>query len=100
MFSGPGRPTPEAVPVSGGASVVVTVPFGTSEGTHTVYAVTSPSGESAAAGIVVDDTAPPPPVLTRTPATLSSGSVTFEYTEADGLASGVQDVAGDPAATV
>ena len=43
----------------------VTVPPGTSDGAHTVYGVTSPSGSTAAAGILVDGAPPPLPELTR-----------------------------------
>lgn len=81
-----GTATPTAVPAGGGGSVVVTVPAGTSDGAHTIYAVTSPSGDTAAAGIVVDSAAPPPPTLTLTPAALTGDTVTFEYTEAEASA--------------
>jgi len=65
----------------------VTVPPGTSDGAHTVYGVTSPSGSTAAAGILVDGTPPPLPELTYTPGALSNGSVSFEYTEAEAASS-------------
>lgn len=81
-----GASTPTAVPVGGGGSVVVTVPSGTSEGAHTVYALAAPSGDVATAGIVVDATPPPPPVLTLTPAATSGDAVTFAYTEAESSA--------------
>src|SRR6185436_10670504 len=51
-------PTPAAVPAGWGGLATVTVPAGTSDGAHTVYAVTSPSGETGAAAILVDGTAP------------------------------------------
>jgi hypothetical protein len=78
-----GNATPASVPATGGGSAAVMVPAGTSEGTHTVHAVTSPSGDSASADIVVDSTPPPPPVLTDTPAAVSGDTVTFGYTEAE-----------------
>ena len=81
-----GTTTPTAVPASGGGSVVVTVPAGTTEGSHTVYAVTSPTGDSARADIVVDSTAPPLPVLTLTPTAVSGDSVTFAFTESEAAA--------------
>ena len=62
-----GLPTPALVSIGGGGAVIVSVPAGTSDGPHTIYAVTSPSGAAASAGIVVDGTPPPPPVLTLTP---------------------------------
>jgi hypothetical protein len=78
-----GNATPASVPATGGGSAAVMVPAGTSEGTHTVHAVTSPSGDSASADIVVDSAPPPPPVLTDTPAAVSGDTVTFGYTEAE-----------------
>ena len=42
-----GVATPTAVPAGGGGAVTVVLPGGTTEGAHTVYAVTSPSAESA-----------------------------------------------------
>jgi hypothetical protein len=56
-----GAATPAPVPAGGSAAVTVTIPAGTSEGPHTVYAVASPSGESSAAGFVVNAL---PPALT------------------------------------
>jgi hypothetical protein len=81
-----GSATPATIPGGGGGSVIVTVPLGTSDGAHTVYAVASPSGDTAAAGIVVDGTAPPLPVLTLTPTATSGDTVTFAYTEAESSA--------------
>ncbi|MDQ3104609.1 MAG: hypothetical protein M3Q87_05220, partial [Actinomycetota bacterium] len=81
-----GSSTPAAVPAGGGGSVVVTVPAGTSDGAHTVYAVASPSGDAASAAIVVDGTPPPLPVLTLTPAAVSGDAVTFAYTESEASA--------------
>ena len=78
-----GTSTPTPVPGSGGGAVVVTVPAGTSDGAHTIYAVASPSGESAAAGIVVDGTPPPVPVLTSKPPATSGDAASFTYTEAE-----------------
>jgi hypothetical protein len=78
-----GTATPTAVPASSGGSVVVTVPAGTSEGTHAIYAVTSPSGDVAHADFVVDSTAPPLPVLTLTPTAVSGDTVTFAFTESE-----------------
>jgi hypothetical protein len=91
-----GSPTPATVPAGGAGSVVVTVPSGTSDGAHTVYAVASPSGDAAAAAIVVDGTPSPVPVLTLTPAAVSGDTVTFAYTEAE--ASATVDCALDGAA--
>lgn len=78
-----GTATPAAVPSGGSGSVVVSVPSGTSDGAHKIYAVTSPSGESAMADILVDGTAPPAPVLTQTPQAISGDAATFVYTEAE-----------------
>ncbi len=49
--------TPSTIPASGAASVAVTIPVGTSVGSHTVYAVGS-QGSQASAGIVRDTSAP------------------------------------------
>ncbi len=81
-----GTATPATVPASGGGAVGVTVPGGTSDGDHTVYAVTSPSGDAAGAAIVVDGTPPPAPVLTQAPTNPSGDTVTFAYTEAEASA--------------
>jgi len=78
-----GSATPATVPGGGGGAAVVTVPVGTSEGAHTVYAVSSPRGDTAAVAIVVDGTAPPPPVLTSTPTAVSGDAVMFAYTESE-----------------
>ena len=82
-----GNATPATVPAGGGGAAVVTVPAGTSDGTHSLHAVASPSGDDASVEIVVDSTAPPQPVLTSTPASVSGDSVTFGYTEAEATAS-------------
>ncbi len=81
-----GSATPATIPAGGGGAVSITVPAGTSEGAHTIYAVASPSGVSASAGIVVDSTPPPVPVLTLTPASPSGDTVTFAFTEAEATA--------------
>lgn len=81
-----GKPTPALIPAGGGGSVVVAVPVGTGDGAHTVYAVASPSGATAAATIVVDGTAPPVPVLTLTPAAISGAAATFAFTESEASA--------------
>ena len=78
-----GNATPATVPGSGEGTVSVTIPSGTTEGAHTVYAVASPSGDTATTGITVDSTPPPIPVLTVTPSTLSGDAATFAYTEAE-----------------
>ncbi len=77
-----GSPTPAAVPAGGSGAVTVTVPAGTPDGTHTIYAVTS-GGDVATAEVVVDNTAPPAPVFTVTPAAVSGDAVTFAWTEAE-----------------
>ena len=82
-----GNSTPAAVPGNGSGSVEVAIPAGTTEGTHKVYAVASPSGDAAAADIVVDATPPPAPVLTQTPTNPSGDSATFAFTEAEAGAS-------------
>ena len=51
VLSGTLAPTP--VPSGGGASITVTIPTGTSNGSHTVYAIGS-SGDVASAGITVN----------------------------------------------
>ncbi len=81
-----GTATPTTVPASGGGSVAFTVPAGTTEGTHTIYAVTSPSGDTATAAITVDATAPPVPVFTLTPTAVSGDTVTFAFTESEATA--------------
>ncbi len=48
-----GSTTPSTVPANGQATVSVTMPAGTSNGSHTVYAVGS-GGETASRGITVD----------------------------------------------
>jgi hypothetical protein len=53
-----GSIVPSPVPASGSASFSVTIPAGTPDGPHTVYAVGS-SGASTASGAVVVDTAAP-----------------------------------------
>ena len=80
-----GTATPAAVPAGGTASVTVVIPAGTSEGSHTVYAVASPSGENAGATVTVDDTTPPAPSITGGPANptnSTTASFTFTDTEA------------------
>ncbi|MDQ4145214.1 MAG: hypothetical protein M3198_16035 [Actinomycetota bacterium] len=57
--------TPVTIPSSGSASFSVTIPRGTSAGSHTVHA-TDGTGESAAASIKVDIAAPMPTLLTIT----------------------------------
>ena len=81
-----GGPTPATIPGSGGGAASITVPSGTSDGAHTLYAVASPSSDAAAAGIVVDGTPPPVPVLTGTPTLISGDSVSFTFTEAEATA--------------
>lgn len=81
-----GNPTPAVVPASGLGAVTVTVPSGTSDGTHTVYAVASPGGDMATADVVVDGTPPPPPVLTLTPTAVSGDAVSFAHTQAEAAA--------------
>ncbi len=78
-----GKPTPAVIPAAGDGSVVVTVPVGTSDGVHTVYAVASPSGTTASGRVLVDATPPPVPVLTLTPAAVSGDAVTFAFTESE-----------------
>ncbi|MFL5797130.1 MAG: beta strand repeat-containing protein [Actinomycetota bacterium] len=53
-----GLATPAAVPTGGGAGIAVTVPVGTADGAHTIYAVAAPSAESAPAAITVNTAAP------------------------------------------
>ncbi len=54
-----GTATPSSIPAGGGAAISVTIPAGTSNGSHTVYAVGS-LGTQAGAGITVAvDIAPP-----------------------------------------
>jgi hypothetical protein len=81
-----GTATPTTVPASGGGAVNVTVPAGTADGSHTIYAVASPSGDAGVADIVVDGTPPPVPVLTLTPTATSGDSVTFAFSEAEASA--------------
>ncbi|MFI2458176.1 Ig-like domain repeat protein [Streptomyces sp. NPDC019539] len=78
-----GTATPAVVPADGGGSVSLTVPTGTTDGAHKLYAVASPSGEAAAADIVVDATPPPAPVLTQTPTNPSGDSASFAFTEVE-----------------
>lgn len=91
-----GSPTPAMVPGGGGGAVVVTVPAGISDGAHSVYAVSSPSGDTGVAGIVVDGTAPPLPVLNLTPSNPSGDTVTFAYTEAEASATVECRIDADP----
>ncbi len=81
-----GAATPATIPGSGGGAVSITVPSGTSDGAHTLYAVASPSNDTAMVSIVVDGTPPPVPVLTGTPAATSGDSVTFTFTVAEATA--------------
>ena len=54
-----GTATPAPVPAGGGASITVSLPgSGISDGAHSVFAVASPSGESASASFTVDSTGP------------------------------------------
>jgi hypothetical protein len=83
-----GSSTPASVPAGGGAPVTVTLPSGTSEGAHTVYAVSSPTGEYASAAITVDNTPPPSPTLTSTPSSPTGATnATFAFTDSDPEAS-------------
>lgn len=68
-----GSTTPSPIPTDGQAAVAVTIPAGTSDGAHTVYAVGS-SGTTAGASIVVDTTAP---VVTSTIARTTGASAGF-----------------------
>ncbi len=78
-----GSTVPAAIPASGGGSVTLTVPQATTDGTHQVYAMATPSGDAAVADIVVDGTPPPVPTLTQTPTTVSGDSATFAFTNAE-----------------
>ena len=78
-----GSATPATIPGAGGGAALVTVPSGTSDGAHTIYAVASPSGDAASTSIVVDGTPPPLPVLTLTPTAVSGDAATFAYTESE-----------------
>ncbi|MFC7486166.1 hypothetical protein ACOCJ7_13030 [Knoellia sp. CPCC 206453] len=78
-----GNATPAVVPSGGGGALTVLIPSGASDGTHTVYAVASPTGEAAATDVVVDGTAPPAPVFTQTPVNPSGDTATFAFTEAE-----------------
>ncbi|MEO7268860.1 MAG: Ig-like domain repeat protein [Knoellia sp.] len=78
-----GNATPAAVPASGGGAVTVLIPSGAADGTHTVYAVASPTGEAASVAVVVDGTAPPGPVFTQTPANPSGNTATFAFTQSE-----------------
>jgi hypothetical protein len=83
-----GSPSPAAVPAGGGGPVTVTIPSGTSEGAHTIYAVSSPTGEYASTAVTVDNTPPPSPTLTSTPSSPTGAtSATFEFTDSDPEAS-------------
>jgi hypothetical protein len=57
--------TPNTVPAVGTAVVAVTIPKGTSNGSHTVYAIGS-SGDTASTSINVNVTPPSPTALTTT----------------------------------
>ncbi|WP_247046221.1 Ig-like domain repeat protein [Arthrobacter rhizosphaerae] len=78
-----GNATPATVPSGGGGAVTVLMPSGTGDGAHTIYAVASPTGDTAAAAVVVDGTAPPAPVLTQTPTNPGGDSATFAFTESE-----------------
>jgi len=53
-----GNATPAAVPAGGSAAVTITVPAGTSEGGHTVWAVGDQSSQASAAFVFSDGAAP------------------------------------------
>jgi hypothetical protein len=80
-----GTATPAAVPAGGSAPVTVTVPAGTTQGSHIVYAVASASGDSAGGAVTVDNTPPPSPTLTGSPSSFAnSAGATFSFTDAEG----------------
>ena len=79
-----GVATPTAVPAGGGGAVTVVLPGGTTEGAHTVYAVTSPSAESAGQAITVDNTPPPAPSITGGPSgAVAVTTATFTFTDSE-----------------
>ena len=60
-----GSSTPSTIPAGGGASISVTIPTGTSNGAHTVYALGS-LGTQAGAGITVAVDVAPPTITAQT----------------------------------
>jgi hypothetical protein len=79
-----GSPTPAAVPTGGGGSVSVTLPAGISDGPHTVYAVSAPSGDNAPAALTFDSTAPPSPTITSSPENPTTAtSASFSFTDSE-----------------
>jgi hypothetical protein len=58
-----GTATPTAAPTNGSASIQVTIPAGTANGSHTVHVVASTSGESASAAFSVTVAGGTPPTL-------------------------------------
>ena len=79
-----GTATPTTVPAGGAASVTVALPGPTPDGAHTIYAVASPSGESATALVTVDNTPPPTPTITSSPPDpANSTTASFSFTDSE-----------------
>lgn len=94
-----GSTTPSPVPTGGSATVSVTIPLGTTLGSHTVFAVGS-GGSTASAAISVVDTTPPTvsaAVIAKTqggtPGFVKQGGTFFVYANASDTGSTASGVA-------
>jgi hypothetical protein len=92
-----GSTTPSPIGVSGSATLSVTIPTGTSNGSHTVYAVGS-GGSTASASIIVDTVAPSVPAAAiaktqgGTAGFIKQGGTYYVYANVTDAGSGVATV--------
>jgi hypothetical protein len=95
-----GATVPLTIPVDGTASVLVTIPLGTADGSHTVYAVDG-AGDSAGASIAIDRTGPAVAVTAiiksqgGTAGYLHQGGTYYAYSSVSDALSGVASVGAD-----
>lgn len=92
-----GSTTPDPVPFSGAATTSVTLPAGTSDGVHSVFAVGS-AGSTASASVTIDTTAPTvsAAVIGKSqggqPGYLKQGGTYYVYANVSDALSGVASV--------
>ena len=96
-----GSTTPSTIPTSGSATTSTTIPNGTSDGTHAVYAVGSSGASTASASIQIDRTAPT--ISTKaviksqggTAGYVKQGGTYYVYANVTDATSGVSTVTAD-----
>jgi hypothetical protein len=79
-----GAAVPATLAIAGDMAVTVVLPAGATNGAHTIFAVSSPSGTQASAAVTVDTTPPVAPTITGKPPAVAGGtSVVYEFTHPD-----------------